>query len=248
MWLASHFVDIPFAVPRVNSPWIVAMTKQSEFAVLLGLNPLFSGLGADSINRIAALCHTQYLAAGEILFRKGDSGDALFGIRRGQIRIETGSPDGGRLTLNFLGAGDLCGEIAVLDGQTRTADATAGEPSELFVLRRNDFLNFLESEPRVAVKLIALLCQRIRWASDRFEESVLLPLQVRLARRLCDLATDFGSEVYISQEQLGIYVGAARESVNRQLQQWRQQGILEIRRGRILLLNANRLRAEAREG
>jgi CRP/FNR family cyclic AMP-dependent transcriptional regulator len=57
-----------------------------------------------------------------------------------------------------------------------------------------------------------------------------------------------GSEVYISQEQLGIYVGAARESVNRQLQQWRQQGILEIRRGRILLLNANRLRAEAREG
>jgi CRP/FNR family transcriptional regulator, cyclic AMP receptor protein len=76
----------------------------------------------------------------------------------------------------------------------------------------------------------------------------LLPLQVRLARRLCDLATDFGSEVCISQEQLGIYVGAARESVNRQLQQWRQQGILEIRRGRILLLNANRLRAEAREG
>ena len=126
------------------------MTKQSEFAVLLGLNPLFSGLGADSINRIAALCHTQYLAAGEILFRKGDSGDALFGIRRGQIRIESGSPDGGRLTLNFLGAGDLCGEIAVLDGQTRTADATAGEPSELFVLRRNDFLNLLESEPRVA--------------------------------------------------------------------------------------------------
>jgi CRP/FNR family transcriptional regulator, cyclic AMP receptor protein len=236
-----------FAVPRVNSPWIMAMSKQSEFGVLLGLNPLFSGLGADSINKIAALCHTQYVAAGEILFQKGDSGDALFGIRRGQIRIETGSADGGRLALNFLGAGDLFGEIAVLDGQPRTADAMAGEPSELFVVRRNDFLNFLESEPRVAVKLIALLCQRIRWASDRFEESVLLPLQVRLARRLCALATDFGSEVYISQEQLGIYVGAALDSVNK-LQQWRQQGILEIRRGRIMLLNANRLRAEAREG
>jgi CRP/FNR family transcriptional regulator, cyclic AMP receptor protein len=226
----------------------MAMSKQSEFGVLLGLNPLFSGLGADSINKITALCHTQCLAAGEILFQKGDRGDALFGIRRGQIRIETGSADGGRLALNFLGAGDLFGEIAVLDGQPRTADAMAGEPSELFVVHRNDFLSYLESEPRVAVKLIALLCQRIRWASDRFEESVLLPLQVRLARRLFDLATDFGSEVYISQEQLGLYVGAARESVNRQLQQWRQQGILEIRRGRILLLNANRLRAEAREG
>src|SRR3984893_98127 len=72
-------LSIFFCFPRVNSPWIVAMTKQSEFAVLLGLNPLFSGLGADSKNRIAALCHTQYLAADEILFRKGDSGDALFG-------------------------------------------------------------------------------------------------------------------------------------------------------------------------
>jgi CRP/FNR family transcriptional regulator, cyclic AMP receptor protein len=152
------------------------------------------------------------------------------------------------LTMNVLRAGDLFGEIAVLDGQPRTADAMASEPSELFVVRRNDFLKYLECEPRVAVKLIALLCQRIRWTSDRFEESILLPLQVRLARRLCVLATDFGSEVCISQEQLGIYVGAARESVNRQLQQWRRQGILELRRGRILLLNANRLRAEARQG
>lgn len=71
--------------------------------------------------------------------------------------------------------------------------------NELFVVSRNDFLSYLESEPRVAVKLIALLCQRIRWASDRFEESVLLPLQARLARRICALATDFGSEVHISR-------------------------------------------------
>lgn len=224
------------------------MSKQSEFAVLLGLNPIFSGLGTESINKIAALCHTRRVAAGEIVFQEGDIGDALFGIRRGQIRIETGTAGGGRLTLNFLGAGDVFGEIAALDGQTRTADAMASEASELFVVRRNDFLTYLESEPQVAVKLIELLCQRIRWASDRFAESVLQPLQVRLARRLCALAADFGSEVHISQEQLGIYVGAARESVNRQLQQWRQQGILEIRRGRILLLNASRLKAEAREG
>ncbi len=149
--------------------------------------------------------------------------------------------------MNVLGPGDLFGEIAVLDGEPRTADALAAEPSELFVVRRNNFLNYLESEPRVSVKLIGLLCQRIRWASDRFEESILLPLQVRLARRLCALAADFGSEVCISQEQLGIYVGVARESVNRQLQQWRREGILELRRGRILLLDADRLRAEARQ-
>jgi CRP-like cAMP-binding protein len=73
------------------------------------------------------------------------------------------------------------------------------------------------------------------------EESMLHPLPVRLARRLVALAADFGSEVHISQEQLGIFVGAARESVNRQLQSWRKDGILDLQRGRILLQNMNKL-------
>jgi CRP/FNR family cyclic AMP-dependent transcriptional regulator len=223
------------------------MSKQSEFAVVLAMNPLFADLGADALKRIAGLCHTQQLTENEVLFQKGDDGDALYGIRRGQIRIETGVSDGSRLTLNFLGAGDLFGEIAVLDGGVRTADAAASEPTELFVLRREDFLAYLQREPHVAVKLIALLCQQIRRMSERMEESVLQPLAVRMARRLCALAADFGSEVHISQEQLGAYVGAARESVNRQLQQWRKDNILKLHRGRIELLNMKRLTAEARE-
>src|SRR3954452_8256357 len=76
------------------------MSKQSEFAVVLSMNPLFADLGADALKRIAALCHTQHLTSGETLFQKGDEGNALFGIRRGQIRIETGASDGTRLTLN----------------------------------------------------------------------------------------------------------------------------------------------------
>lgn len=222
------------------------MSKQAEFAVILKMNALFADLGADELQRISGLCHTRQVAAGEMLFQKGDDGDALYGVRRGQIRIETGAADGSRLTLNFLGPGDLFGEVAVLDGESRTADAAAAEPTELFVLRREDFLGHLEREPRVAIKLIALLCQRIRWMSERMEESVLQPLPVRLARRLCALSSDFGSEVHISQEQLGVFVGAARESVNRQLQQWRKDNILDLQRGRILLRNLARLTAIAR--
>jgi CRP-like cAMP-binding protein len=222
------------------------MSKQAEFAVILKMNPMFADLGTDELQRLAGLCHIRQLAAGEVLFQRGDAGDALFGIRRGQIRIETGASDRSRLTLNFMGPGELFGEVAVLDGQSRTTDATAGEPSELFVLRRDDFLSFLEREPRVAIKLIMLLCQRIRWQRERMEESVLQPLPVRLARRLCALATDFGSEVHISQEQLGVFVGAARESVNRQLQLWRKDGILDLQRGRILLQNMNKLAAVAK--
>jgi CRP/FNR family cyclic AMP-dependent transcriptional regulator len=228
------------------APENIAMSKQAEFAVLLKMNPMFADLDADELQRISALCHTQHLSAGEMLFQKGDPGDALFAVRRGQIRIETGTSDGGRLTLNFLGPGDLFGEVAVLDGQSRTADAAAGEPTELFVLRREDFIGHLEREPRVAVKLIMLLCQRIRWMSERMDESVQQPLPVRLARRLCALASDFGSEVHISQEQLGVFVGAARESVNRQLQLWRKDGILDLQRGRILLQNMTKLTAVAR--
>jgi CRP/FNR family transcriptional regulator, cyclic AMP receptor protein len=222
------------------------MSKHAEFAALLKMNPMFAGLGADELQRIASLCQTRQFGAGEMLFQKGDSGGALYGVRRGQIRIETGASDGSRLTLNFLGRGDLFGEVAVLDGQSCTADATAGEASELFVLRREDLLSFLEREPRVAVKLIMLLCRRIRWMSERMEESVLQPLPVRLARRLCALASDFGSEVHISQQQLGVFVGAARESVNRQLQHWRKDGILDLHRGRILLLNGGKADAVAR--
>ncbi len=222
------------------------MSKAAEFAVILKMNPMFADLDADELQRISSLCHAKHFGAGEVLFRKGDPGDALFGVRRGQIRIETGASDGSRLTLNLMGPGDLFGEVAVLDGQNRSADATAGEPTELFVLGRADFLEHLEREPRVAIKIIQLLCQRIRWQSERMEESVLQPLPVRLARRLCALAAEFGSEVHISQEQLGVFVGAARESVNRQLQLWRKDGILDLQRGRILLLNMGRLTAVAR--
>ncbi|WP_024511758.1 Crp/Fnr family transcriptional regulator [Bradyrhizobium sp. ARR65] len=222
------------------------MSKQAEFAVILKMNPMFADLGSDELQRLSDLCHTRNLASGEVLFQKGDPGDALFGVRSGQIRIEAGASDGSRMTLNFMGAGELFGEVAVLDGQNRTADAIAAEPTELFVLRRDDLLNFLEREPRVAIKIITLLCRRIRWHSERMEESVLQPLSVRLARRLVALAADFGTEVHVSQEQLGVFVGAARESVNRQLQSWRKDGILDLQRGRILVQDMPRLSTIAR--
>src|SRR6201986_5371239 len=112
------------------------MSKQAEFAVILKMNPMFADLGADELQRLSAFCHTQHLDGGEMLFQKGDPGDALFGVRRGQIRIETGASDGSRLTLNFLGPGDLFGEVAVLDGQSRAADAAAREATAKIVFPR----------------------------------------------------------------------------------------------------------------
>ena len=222
------------------------MSKPLDFAALLRVNAFFAGLGAATIEALARLCQRQMLAAGETLFVKGDEGNALYGIRRGQVSIETNTVGGDRLTLNVLGAGDLFGEIALFDGHARTADAVAAEDTELFVLRRSDFLVYLARDSSVAIRVIELLCQRIRWVSDRMEEAALLPLEVRLARRLVMLAQDFGSEILISQERLASYVGAARETVNRQLQIWRRAGIIDLGRGRIDVLDRERLEKEGR--
>ena len=213
------------------------MAEPHHFAKILAANPFFAGLGPTAIETIAMLCVTRSLAAGENLFHKGDPGNALYAVRRGQVQIATGTDDGRRLTLNLLGSGDVFGEIALLDGRPRTADALATEPTELFMVRRRDFLHLLETQPRVAVRMIEFLCERIRWISDRMEEAVLLPLPGRLSRRLLSLADDFGAEIHVSQDDLAVFVGATRESVNRQLQTWRRQGILDIGRGRVSVLD-----------
>ena len=218
-----------------------------EFAVLLRINPLFGDLEPNIIAGLASLCSTRYLAPKEVLFRKGDPGDGLYGIRRGQIGIEFWTRNGTHVTLNTLGSGDIFGEVAMLDGCERTADAVALEATELFALRREHVIAHLEREPSIALKFIELLCKRLRYMSGRMEEVVSLKMGARLARRLLVLSEDFGSDVTISQEQLAAHVGAARESVNRQLQLWHKSGILDLRRGTIAIKNTDALSAEARK-
>lgn len=221
------------------------MAEQHHFARLLGANPFFAGLGEDALQAVAGLCVTRSLGTEEMLFLKGDPGDALYAVRRGQIRIATGTESGRRLTLNLLGSGDVFGEIALLDGRPRTADALAVEPTELFMVRRRDFLDLVERQPAVAIHIIEFLCRRIRWMSDRMEEAVLLPLPSRLSRRLLGLAEDFGAEIHVSQDDLAVFVGSTRESVNRQLQVWRRQGILDVGRGRVSVLDRTGLKSAA---
>jgi CRP-like cAMP-binding protein len=218
--------------------------KVSPFAAALTVNPFFAALGPDAIAQIADLCTSRSLADGETLFLKGDPGDALYGVRRGQIVIATTTRAGRQLTLNILGPGDLFGEIALLDGHPRSADAVASGPSELFVIRRADFQDLLTRSPGITTTIIELLCERLRFSSDRLEEASLLPFKPRLARRLLKLADDFGQEIAITQEDLSVLVGAGRETVNRQLQKWQRSGIVHLGRGRIEITDIQRLEQE----
>lgn len=221
------------------------MADPTPLARSLSANPFFAGLGPEAVEALAALAVSRRVAPEEALFRKGDPGDALYAVRRGQIRIATGTEGGRPFTLNIHGPGDVFGEVALLDGRPRTADAVAAEAGELLVLRRRDFLALLERRPGLAVRVTELLCERIRWMTTRMEETALMPLRTRLARRLVALAEDYGAELAVSQEELAVFVGASRESVNRQLQAWRREGLIALGRSRVRLLDPGALSGRA---
>lgn len=214
--------------------------QTSMHRILTG-NEFFGGLDEGVVRQIAALAKVRRAQAGQLIFQKGDPGDALFAVKRGQVRILAGTAAGRSLTLNMLGPGDVFGEIALLDGQHRTADAVASEATELLFIPRSDFSRLLKSEPEVAAGVIGLLCARIRWMSERMEETNMASLPARLAARLVALCDDYGDEILITQEELARFVRSSREQVNRQLQIWRRAGILEIGRSRIRVLEPGAL-------
>lgn len=219
-----------------------------DLARLLSANAFFASLGEEAVAALAGLCVTRKLEAGRTLFCQGDPGDALYAVRRGQVRIVAETGDGRSTTLNLLGPGDVFGEVALLDGQPRTATAVAAEPTELFAILRRDLLALIERQPGIAVRLIAFLCARIRWLSRRAEEAAFLSLEERLIRRLAGLREDYGSEIAVSQEALALFVGATRESVNRQLQVWKREGLVALGRGRITILDTDALARRAGAG
>ena len=211
------------------------MADPAQFARLLSASPFFGRLEPETRRAVADLCVTRSLARGETLFLKDDPADAFYAIRRGEIRITAGTGAGRRMTLNLLGPGDIFGEIALFDGRPRSADAVAAEPAELFAVRRRDMLDLVARRADLALRIIELLCERLRVASARLEETVMMPLPARIARRLLALAEDFGAELHVSQDDIADFAGTTRETVNRQLQAWRRQGLLDLHRNRVVV-------------
>ena len=219
------------------------MTTRAGRMMLQG-SPLFRGLAPATLDRIAVLAVQRGYRRGEIVFSAGDTGDVLFGVVSGRIRISTGSPDGREIFLNIMEPGDTFGEIALLDGGTRTATATAMEASELVSLRREPLFGLLEKEPKAALELLRLCGERLRWTSGLLEDAALLDAPARLAKRLLSLSelhgevVDDGRKVRISQEELANFLGASRQAVNEQLQEWKARGWLALGRGTVTVCDA----------
>jgi CRP/FNR family transcriptional regulator, cyclic AMP receptor protein len=211
---------------------------------LLGNCVLFAGLSADERAAVVARARIRTVNAGETIFAIGSPGDQMMALLRGTIRISVPSSEGRELLLAMMGPGEVFGELAVLDGKERSADANAESPCTLAILDRNDILSFFERNPSAWPKLVKVLCQRLRHTDEVFAEVALLQLPARLARsmlRLMDLHSTSppGTKQVIrfSQRELANMVGGTRESVNRCLRNWQRNGIVQVTEGSIIITN-----------
>jgi CRP-like cAMP-binding protein len=219
--------------------------------IVLQRSPLFRGLSPAALERIAGLAVQRSYRNGEIVFSQGDPGDALYAVVTGKIRISSGAADGREIFLNIMEPGDTFGEIALLDGGTRTASATATAPSELVLIRREHFQSLLEREPAVALELLRLCGERLRWTSGLVEDAALLDAPARLAKRLISLGqlhgqrTPNGVTLRISQEDLASFLGVSRQVVNQYLQGWKGRGWIDLGRGVVTVRDEEAIRNAA---
>ena len=191
---------------------------------VLQRNYLFRDLPGALVGQVADLALRRTYAKGEVIFSQGDSGDALFGIASGRVRVSSNGVDGRELFLNIMEPGDAFGEIAVIDGLPRTATVTALESTVLIVIQRADFLMLVTHEPQLSTHLLKLFCERLRWTSELVEEAAFLTAPARLAKRLLNLAArhgrpaDGGTELRLSQSELAHFLAISRQIVNQHLQ------------------------------
>jgi CRP/FNR family transcriptional regulator, cyclic AMP receptor protein len=215
---------------------------------LLRRSPLFSRLGDAEADAILAHAKLVRYPHGATIFTKGEPGNSMMAVLSGRVTITAPSPDGRQIVLSVLREGEVFGEIALLDGKERTADARAEMDCELLVVARQDFLRVLRHQPELCLPLLMVFCERIRRTDEQVEDFAFLHLETRIAKTLLRLAEEQNGGqmapavgVRISQRALGEIVGGSRESVNKHLQDWKRAGIIAIEKGGIRIRDVGAL-------
>ncbi|HUL82448.1 MAG TPA: Crp/Fnr family transcriptional regulator [Gammaproteobacteria bacterium] len=230
----------------------VAAASTRTAKAVLQKNILFRGLSEAALERIASIATRRHYSKGAVIFAQGQPGDALFAVITGQVRISATGVGGQEVFLNIMEPGDAFGEVAVMDGLPRTAGASALDDTSLIVIRRADFLQLLEREPKLAIHLLKLLCERLRWTSALVEETAFLAGPARLAKRLLILASLHGRstsvgelELRISQADLARFLNISRQIVNQNLREWQRSGWVDLGNSRIVIRRPEALRRVA---
>lgn len=212
--------------------------------------PLLSDLPAGALAALAERMHSSHWPAGTVLFQRGDPGDDLIAITAGRIRIALTTPQGRQVILRQLEAGDILGEIAIIDGCPRSAEATAVTDATGLVLPRAHFLDVARRMPAIYETFARYCCQLLRNTNFQIESIALYDLQARLARFLLfSLAQQSGDapaataslQLKLNQTDLSAILGASRSKVNQALQALLAEGAV-LRSGDALICDLARLR------
>jgi CRP/FNR family cyclic AMP-dependent transcriptional regulator len=230
-------------------------SKAERLCSFLKSQTFFGGLPDAALEALVRRGHTKTFSKGDVIFRRGDPGDRLTVIMSGRIKITNVTADAKEVVLNFLEPGDINGEIAVLDGSERSANAIALEDGEMLVLLAGDLMPVLTAHPQAMLEIMHILCHRLRALSAIVEDNT-LAMRGRIAKGLLRLARQHGRtgrdgirlELGLSQNDLGKYLGLSRENVSRQLGRLRDANVITMAGPKVVILDEAGLRAIAECG
>lgn len=227
-------------------------TGGSEGVVeLLRRVPLFSELSEPELERIARVAIPRTYPGDTRVFHEGDPGDACYIVRAGACRVTREHPDGRAITLATLGPGAIFGELAMFDGERRSASVEASENTELLALPASDVRTLIREHPQMAEKLVVALTRRLRDANERISRQSFQTVPSRVAGVLSQLLAEEplapvvrdGVTIRLRQSDLAQLAGTSRESVSRFLATLERAGVVQVGRGRVTVLQPERLHA-----
>jgi CRP/FNR family transcriptional regulator, cyclic AMP receptor protein len=207
-----------------------------ELNPLITRIPLFQGLSEDDLKDLQGRLEPIEIPKGDVLFQKGDAGSKLFIVEQGAVKIVLPSSQGAEVIVTIFKEGDFFGEMSLLDHMPRSADAIAVSQSTLLALDGKKFLDFLIGNRAAVSIILATLSHRLRQTDSLLEDSCFLNLSARVAKNLKTLAERFGEpsesgiriQLKLTQSELAHMVGATRESINKELRQLRDEGVIRL--------------------
>jgi CRP/FNR family transcriptional regulator, cyclic AMP receptor protein len=232
----------------------MAQAQAGQIGAILAQHDFFRGLPESLIRRLASRAHQAQYTQGSRIFSKGEEGQGLLAVLSGVVKISAVSEDGKEIVLNLIGQSEIFGEIALLDGGARTADATALTDCQLLLLDRRDVLPLLREDSSVAIRLLEVVSSRLRRTSEQVEDLSFGDLSVRLAKallRLAELQNTLRADrprVSITQKELAHAIGLSRERTNWYLRAWERAGYIQLEKGGCIINNKDQLRGLARVG
>ncbi|MDP9188678.1 MAG: Crp/Fnr family transcriptional regulator [Actinomycetota bacterium] len=223
----------------------------SDVTELLRRVPLFSELSHQDLERIGQVAVPRSFPSGTRVFHEGDRGDACYIIRSGSCRVTREHPDGRAITLANLGPGSIFGELAMLDGESRSASVEATEDTDLLALPARDVRSLIRKHPEMAEKLVVALTRRLREANERITRQSFQTVPSRVAGVLNQLLAEGeltpqmrdGVTIRLRQSDLAQLAGTSRESVSRFLATLERAGVVEVGRARVTVIEPERLSA-----